>query len=646
VAKILVVDDQPANREVLVALLQYGGHQILEAGDGAEALEIASENRPDLVITDILMPAMDGYELVKRLRGNRSIAGTPVIYYTAHYLEQEALALAEKSGVAHVLPKPFEPEQVWSVVQAALGLERAPAPPPPAEQFDREHLGLVTNKLSQKASELRLANLRFRALIELGQQLNSELDPAALVRSYTRAAREIVGAERAMVRLTGQDPPGVFTSGFQDGETARLLDAFRRPGLLRDVESGSEARMVRSLDGEPLESGAPGVAIHSLLAAPIASPGRRYGWLYAFNKLGKPEFTELEGQLAQMLAGHLAVGYEKARLDEEAGRRAAALEREVAERARAEKALRERESRYRMLMEQASDGIVIFDAAGELTEANPAFCAMLGASREELLGKKIAAFFPAEDAPFELGAAGDQGGERRARKERRLARRDGKLVVGQIGASILADGCMQLIVRDISDSRALEEQLRQAQKMEAIGRLAGGVAHDFNNLLTAIMGYGEVALATLPADTELHSNIKEILIIADRAAVLTSQLLACSRRQVMRPKVLNLNSVVANMTKLCARVLGEQIELIINLAENLRPVKADPGMIEQVILNLAVNASDAMPAGGKLVISTGNIDIDEDYLRTHLGFQRHRLRHRRGRAPANFRTVLHDQGSG
>jgi CheY-like chemotaxis protein len=147
------------------------------------------------------------------------------------------------------------------------------------------------------------------------------------------------------------------------------------------------------------------------------------------------------------------------------------------------------------------------------------------------------------------------------------------------------------------------------------------VAHDFNNLLTAIIGYGDVALQTLPPGTELHSHVEEILVAAERAAVLTSQLLACSRKQAMQPRVLDLNTLVANITKLGRRVLGEHVELVLNLGPDLGPVRVDSGQIEQVILNLAINARDAMPQGGKLVVETGQVEIDEDYLRTHIAFK-------------------------
>jgi two-component system cell cycle sensor histidine kinase/response regulator CckA len=160
---------------------------------------------------------------------------------------------------------------------------------------------------------------------------------------------------------------------------------------------------------------------------------------------------------------------------------------------------------------------------------------------------------------------------------------------------------------DITERRQLEEQLRQSQKMEAIGRLAGGVAHDFNNLLTIISGYGRMVLDDIGAKHRSRVRVEEVLNAADRAAILTSQLLAFSRRQVVQPKVLELNHLISNLEKMLRRVIGEHIELVTNLSADLRRVKADAGQLEQVIMNLAVNARDAMPEGGKLTIETKNV---------------------------------------
>jgi two-component system cell cycle sensor histidine kinase/response regulator CckA len=172
-----------------------------------------------------------------------------------------------------------------------------------------------------------------------------------------------------------------------------------------------------------------------------------------------------------------------------------------------------------------------------------------------------------------------------------------------------------------TDRRRAEELLRQAQKMEAIGRLAGGVAHDFNNLLTVINGYSQLMMGQVAPGNPLHSNAEEILKAGERAASLTRQLLAFSRKQVLAPVILNLNSVVSQVEKMLRRLIGEDIKLVASLEPNLGSVKADPGQIEQVLMNLAVNARDAMPKGGKLTLETANVTLDETYAEQHPGIK-------------------------
>ena len=170
-----------------------------------------------------------------------------------------------------------------------------------------------------------------------------------------------------------------------------------------------------------------------------------------------------------------------------------------------------------------------------------------------------------------------------------------------------------------TERERLQDQLRQAQKMEAVGRLAGGVAHDFNNLLTAILGYGELMKRRLERGSPLQRNVDEILKAGDKASALVAQLLAFSRKQVLQPKVINLNTVTLDIEKMLRRVIGEDIRLVTVLEERLGQVRADPGQVEQVILNLAVNARDAMPRGGSLVIETANVELPESYARDHVG---------------------------
>src|SRR5207245_872776 len=180
---------------------------------------------------------------------------------------------------------------------------------------------------------------------------------------------------------------------------------------------------------------------------------------------------------------------------------------------------------------------------------------------------------------------------------------------------IAGQKCILAIFKDISEQRTLEKQLRQAQKMEAIGQLSGGIAHDFNNLLSVIIGYGEVLEERLPPGDPLHKNCEQITKAGRSAASLTRQLLAFSRQQMLELRVLDLNAVVLHVEKMLRRLIGEHIDLTTALSPTLGRVKADQGQIEQVIINLAVNARDAMPNGGKLTIETVNVDLDKDYVR-------------------------------
>jgi two-component system cell cycle sensor histidine kinase/response regulator CckA len=184
---------------------------------------------------------------------------------------------------------------------------------------------------------------------------------------------------------------------------------------------------------------------------------------------------------------------------------------------------------------------------------------------------------------------------------------------------VYGKGRAELVVLvDVTDRVRLEEQLRQAQKMEAVGMLAGGVAHDFNNLLTIITGYSQLVLNRLQTDDPNRLSIEQIIQASDRAAALTQQLLAFSRRQVLQPKVLDLNGLVASLSTMLRRLIGEDIDLRLSLGADLGRVHADPGRLEQILMNLAVNARDAMPKGGTLTLETANVYLDEHYSSRHL----------------------------
>jgi two-component system cell cycle sensor histidine kinase/response regulator CckA len=289
------------------------------------------------------------------------------------------------------------------------------------------------------------------------------------------------------------------------------------------------------------------------------------------------------------------------------------------------KAVEESRARLTMAVEQAGESIVVTDTRGAIQYVNPAFERITGYGRKEVIGQNPRILKSGRhDAAFyrnlwETLLRGEIWRGTFIDK-----RKDGTLFEEDAVISPVRDPSGQVVnyvavKRDVTDVRRMEEQLRQSQKMEAVGRLAGGVAHDFNNLLTAISGYSDLLLHRLPEYSTLRRDVEEIRKAGDRAAALTHQLLAFSRRQVLQPKVLDLNAVVRSMEPMLRRMVGAEIALTSELSPSLPRVKVDPGQIEQVIVNLASNARDAMPDGGRLTIVTADAELSPAYAAAHPG---------------------------
>jgi PAS domain S-box-containing protein len=310
---------------------------------------------------------------------------------------------------------------------------------------------------------------------------------------------------------------------------------------------------------------------------------------------------------------------------------------DITEQKRAEAALRESETRYRMFLAQSSEGIYRLEYAppvpchlpideqlalgmknGYVAECNDAMAKLYGRNdAEELIGKRLSEFLVLND-PMTRGFM-----ETFIRSGYRIEDQESREIDAQGQKKILRSTMMGTVIdghwartwgisRDVTARMHLEEQLRNAQQLEAIGRLAGGVAHDFNNILSIIMGHGELMLANATEDAQARNGLEQIRRAAERAAALTQQLLAFSRKQVLQPKVMDLNAAVADVQKMLTRVIGEDIELVASLHPSLASVRVDPGQVEQVLMNLAINARDAMPHGGKIVMETANLDVDAE----------------------------------
>jgi PAS domain S-box-containing protein len=274
--------------------------------------------------------------------------------------------------------------------------------------------------------------------------------------------------------------------------------------------------------------------------------------------------------------------------------------------------------RLAAIVESTDDAITSQTLEGKIASWNSGAEKAYGYKAQEAIGQSAAMLLP-PDRQSEARRIIERirRGERIDSFESVRVRKDGQKITVSVTVSPIKDGAgnvvaASVIARDVTEGRHLQEQLRQAQKMEAVGRLAGGIAHDFNNLLTAINGYSELMMMRLEDTNPLKNCVGEIRKAGDRAAALTRQLLAFSRKQLLQPKVFDLNTVIDEMHKMLHRVIGEDIDLVIDLQPSLSRVKADPGQIEQIILNLVLNARDAMPDGGKLIIETANTSIRSD----------------------------------
>jgi two-component system cell cycle sensor histidine kinase/response regulator CckA len=302
--------------------------------------------------------------------------------------------------------------------------------------------------------------------------------------------------------------------------------------------------------------------------------------------------------------------------------RVVGVARDVTERKKAEAELQRREEEFRSLIENASDLITVVNGQGIIRFQSPSAERVLGYSPESMTGRNALEMIHPDDAAYTAAtlrmALADSSAP--VSVEYRFRHRDGSWrFLQSVGRNIpnqAADGFIVINSRDITERRMLEEQFRQSQKMEAIGQLAGGVAHDFNNILTVIQGYGSLLLMSEEKSANATEAVQEILDASERAANLTRQLLAFSRRQVMQPRQLDLNEVITSLTKMLQRILGEDVRLQLNLHPRPLMTRADAGMIDQVLMNLVINARDAMPKGGQLFIETGEKNFTAEEARS------------------------------
>ncbi len=463
---ILIVDDLEGNRYLLEALLKGNGHTVVSLKNGAEALEVLKSGDFDLIISDILMPVMDGFQLCRTIKTDPSLASIPFIIYTATYTGPKDEAFAAKIGADRFIVKPCEPDVFMAAVRNVMASAKrngiAPAPP-------------------------------------------------------------------------------------QEEEILKLYNE----------------RLVRKLEQKMLQ-----------------------------------------------------------------------LEKEVEMRQQVEKILRVSEEKYRSILDNIEDGYYEVDIAGNLTFFNQSACRILGYSSDELMGINNRVFMDTENAQevFHTFNHVFTTGEPSRGLDWVLTKKNGTLCHVNTSVSLIRNDSgnavgFRGIMRDVTEQRNVEkekirlmEQLYQAQKMESMGRLAGGVAHDFNNMLGVIIGYTELVLGKTDAEDPRQDDLNEVFNAACRARDITRQLLAFSRQQIIAPRPIDLNAVIGAMLNMLRRLIGEDIGLVWFPGEELWPVLMDASQVDQILVNLCVNARDAIKDVGKITIKTRNAVIEEDDCMHHAYF--------------------------
>src|SRR5712692_3829256 len=604
-AKILIVDDDPGSRQLYVSLLSPFGHEVAEARDGEEGLQAARKQNPGLVISDILMPTMNGYEFVSRLRQLPAFETVPVIFQSASFLDHETQALGKACGVDDFIRKPCEPEEILGTVNRVLGLPSSLPVPAPLSDTGKDAVPLLIDAFYEKGKQLDALSLRLAALLELGLRLSRSTEPRELLETAVDAARKIIAANYAGAGTLENGGPDLrfFVSAGIDEAAARKLNKPTVAGTFREIAVEGKTVGAFSRVGEPRLLALPAYhpPVRGFLGMPIRTGTRNYGLIYVADKLSGVEFTTEDERFLATIAAKLAVAYENTLRYQEIQERTAKLEREIEQRKQAEE-------RFRLLVETAPTGILICDGQGCITEGNAQLQRMFGYNREELVGKSIAMLVP--ERLRELHATHRQGymhdphfRPMRPGMELFGRRKDGTEFPADISLAPLKTGNGMLIssmIMDVSERKKLERQLQVSQRLEAVGQLAAGIAHDFNNILTAISGNTKLALADLPPDHPVQQNLTEIQNASSRATKLVRQILTFSRQQESKREVIKLAPVIEEVLKLLRASLPAKIEIRTHFSPDVPAVSADTTQMHQILMNLATNAADAMQDGGVL----------------------------------------------
>ena len=559
--KILIVDDKKENLIALRHILREVDAEVIEASDGNEALAATLDHDFAVFLLDVQMPGMNGYELAEHLRGEKKTQVIPIVFLTAGYVDETAIFKGYEAGAVDYIMKPCPPAVLRGKVNAFLEIAGY-----------RRELELSRNHLERLVAE-RTANLAERI-----KELKCLYSISNLVSESCMTSEKVLEAAVDLL-LSGFQYPGITCSMIIfEGREFKSAN-FRETTWRFSTEIMLSAQVAGTLDVYCLEErGACG---------------------------GEP-FLKEEREMIANIARQLGVGIE---------------------RKRAELALRSAKEEWERTFAAVPELIAMIDLNHRIVRANLPMAERTGIDCDKLTGRHFYEVIHGLAAPPDsCPSAAMQISGKAEHAEMQIAHLGGTF---DVSATPLRDSEGQIsghvyVARDITaqkiaeaEHEKTESELRQAQKMEAVGQLAGGVAHDFNNMLSVIIGYSDILLDEIPQDDPAHSSIQEINDAGKRSADLTRQLLAFARKQAILPKVLDINMDIESMLKMMRRLLRENIELIWKPTPDLWKVKMDPSQIHQILVNLTVNSRDAISGVGKLLIGTGNVNPDKEFYRRY-----------------------------
>ncbi|MFN6963013.1 MAG: PAS domain S-box protein [Pyrinomonadaceae bacterium] len=664
---VLVVNDAVDQRSMMETLLTLAGYSVLIASSGSEGYQIASSSPVDLIVSDVVMPGGDGIELCRSIRSEQRLAMVPILLVSALKKDAESAVAGLSAGADDYLEVPFEPMHFVAKVSRMLERGRLEEELRKSEErfravyenaaigialVDKDGSILGCNQSMEKMLGYTEEQLRTKTLDELTATADGGDDavPSTLLfdpgqegyqveRTYRRSDGTLMWGSLNVSSVRSAGGAVEFFVAMIKDITARK----RAEEALRENEERfhlvSAATNDALWDYDPVSGSLWVNETHAnLLGYDRSEVTPSYDtWRSALH----PEDADrVMAELSEAVARRDATWSSEYRICRPDGSHLCVLDRgkllygddgsvvrmiggmvDVTERKLVEAAIAQSERDYRTIFEQAHDAIIIFSPTRwTILDANERACELYGRRRDEFIGRPMIEMLKYPDVARER-IQRLLNGEGPLNFESVHERSDGTPMYLEINSSLVdykGERAVISINRDITERRRAaeeirrkDEQLRQSQKLESVGRLAGGIAHDFNNMVTAINGYSELILRRQDLDASIRRSLEEIRKAGDRSAALTKQLLAFSRRQMLQVMVVDVNEIIAETNKMLRRLIGEDIQLNTLLCPELWPVEADPVQLTQVIMNLAVNARDAMPGGGTLTIETDNVELDE-----------------------------------